>query len=243
MITFSRRLFSQINQYYTSRTCAYVRALPVSFVILYYFRRMLANQADRSLHHIRIFIGRTVAPNSENGETGDYIAWLDAPGQITHDKESSTPGSCSTLADPKSCWPLSTEFKNSESDVGGRDRRISTHFSIPLSRARDIYCISRIQPTCTEAAEFARKSTMQNYCPHTSFSAPKFGCARWRIAFAASAGHPPCSVYTWGSLQLPLNVFACRFNHHYIHISIGFAEFTLLQFYLLIFMINTDKVR
>lgn len=50
-------------------------------------------------------------------------------------------GSCYTFADPKSCWPLSTEFKNSESDVGGRDRCISTHLSIPLSWAWDIYFV------------------------------------------------------------------------------------------------------
>lgn len=40
----------------------------------------------------------------------------------------------------------------------------------------EIY-ISRVQPTCTQAAEFARKSTMQNYCPHTSFPVLEFGYA------------------------------------------------------------------
>lgn len=47
-------------------------------------------------------------------------------------------GSSYTSADPKSCWPLSTEFKNSESDVGGQDRHTSSP-SISLSRARNIY--------------------------------------------------------------------------------------------------------
>lgn len=129
------------------------------------------------MHHIWIFISRTVAPNLENGETGDYVAWLDASGQITRGKESSAPvlipaipslilnpvGPCQPNSrTPKATWAAKTA--------------VSPPTFLSLFYEREIY-ISRVQPTCTQAAEFARKSTMQNYCPHTSFPFLEFGYA------------------------------------------------------------------
>jgi len=161
---------------------------------------------------------------------------FDAPGQITAKLSS---GSHCTLR--WSCWPLSTAFKNSESDVGGRDRRI---FFSPLSPSRaqdiyfeDIYVGDITDVPAIEAAEFARKSTMQNYCPLTSLPILEFECVdeesylpHWRATLCSFI----CGFTT---------LVKCFYESNLIIATFPLALLKLFQFYSSIFMININKIK
>lgn len=185
------------------------------------------------MHHIWIFISRTVAPNLENGETGDYVAWLDASGQITRGKESSAPvlipAIPSLILNPVGpCQPNSRTPKA----TWAAETAVSPPTFLSFFYEREIY-ISRVQPMCTQAAEFAHKSTMQNYCPHTSF--PRIRIRWWRIAFAASARHP-MFVYTLG-IYTPAKYFCVSIQSS---LYTYFHWFRWVHVISILFMINIE---
>lgn len=112
-----------------------------------------------------MYVCRMFTRSSGNGETrrlhrGDSMCQV----RLHMAKLIVSPGSYHTHVDPKSCWPLSTKFKNSENNVGGQNWHLHLLLSLSLITTKWF----------TEAAEFARKSTVQNYCPHTSFPTSEY---------------------------------------------------------------------
>lgn len=102
--------------------------------------------------------------------------------------------------------------------------------SISPSRAQDIY-FEDITDVRAEATEFARKSTMQNYCPHASSPVLEFECVDEESCLPHRRA-TLCS-FTPAVLWLSLNVFT-----NLIELSLYIFPFALLRHVILILFVD-----